>query len=141
MNSNSTPFNDETCLMMFNMFDRSKSGRMDLFGFSALWTYLQQWKGLFQQFDRDRSGSINSNEMQQALAQMGYNLTPQFTQKLVERFSPPRQRGVIYLDSFMQVCSQLQLMTQAFRERDTGMTGNARMSYEDFLGGSIIRLM
>ncbi|XP_041932138.1 peflin isoform X2 [Alosa sapidissima] len=140
LNSNSTPFNDETCMMMFNMFDRSRSGRMDLMGFSALWTYLQQWKGLFQQFDRDRSGSINSNEMHQALAQMGYNLSPQFIQKLVGRYSP-RGQGTMYLDRFIQVCSQLQTMTLGFREKDTGMTGNVRLSYEDFLGGAITRLM
>ncbi|XP_031441999.1 peflin [Clupea harengus] len=141
LNSNSTPFNDETCQMMFNMFDTSRSGRMDQFGFSALWMYLQQWKGLFQQFDRDRSGSISGTEMHQALSQMGYNLSPQFIQKLVGRFSPHNQQGAVYLDRFIQVCSQLQTMTHAFRERDTGMTGNVRMNYEDFLAGAIGRLM
>ncbi|KAL2079831.1 hypothetical protein ACEWY4_023624 [Coilia grayii] len=141
LNSNSTPFNEETCLLMFNMFDTSRSGRMDVFGFSALWTYLQQWKGLFQQFDRDRSGAISTNEMHQALSQMGYNLSPQFIQKLVEHHSPRGQQGAMHLDRFIQVCSQLQTMTQAFREKDTAMTGNVRMSYEDFLAGSIRRLM
>lgn len=76
-----------------------------------------------------------------ALSQMGYNLSPQFIQRVVERFSPPGQRGAMYLDRFIQVCSQLQTMTQAFREKDTGMTGNVRMNYEDFLAGNIMRLM
>lgn len=48
-----------------DMFDKTKSGRVDVFGFSALWVFLQQWRAMFQQFDRDRSGSINSNEMHQ----------------------------------------------------------------------------
>ncbi len=48
-----------------DMFDKTKTGRVDVFGFSALWTFLQQWRAVFQQFDRDRSGSINSNEMHQ----------------------------------------------------------------------------
>ncbi|XP_016094397.1 peflin-like [Sinocyclocheilus grahami] len=65
MNSNNTSFNDETCMMMLNMFDKTNTGRVDVFGFSALWTFLQQWRAVFQQFDRDRSGSINSNEMHQ----------------------------------------------------------------------------
>ncbi|KAH1175011.1 hypothetical protein KIL84_021425 [Mauremys mutica] len=65
VNSNWSAFNDETCLMMINMFDKTKSGRIDVFAFSALWRFIQQWKNLFQQYDRDRSGSINFSELQQ----------------------------------------------------------------------------
>ncbi|KAJ8387482.1 hypothetical protein AAFF_G00155830 [Aldrovandia affinis] len=124
--------------MMINMFDNTKSGRMDIVGFSELWVFMQQWRALFQQFDRDHSGCISGNELQQALSQMGYNLSPQFTQDLVARRS---HQGSIQLDHFIQVCTQLQLMTQAFRERDTAMTGNVRMSYEDFLSGTVARLI
>lgn len=47
------------------MFDKTKSGRIDIYGFSALWKFIQQWKNLFQQYDRDRSGSISYTELQQ----------------------------------------------------------------------------
>ncbi|XP_076864813.1 peflin [Brachyhypopomus gauderio] len=139
VNSNNSTFNDETCLMMINMFDKSKTGRIDVYGFSALWTFLQQWQALFHQFDRDRSGSINSSEMHQALSQLGYNLSPQFTQNLVGRYCA--RGNALQLDRFIQVCTQLQSMTQAFREKDTAMTGNIRMSYEDFLSSTVTKLM
>ncbi|XP_035242042.1 peflin-like [Anguilla anguilla] len=141
LNSNNSTFNDETCLMMLNMFDKTGSGRMDVFGFSALWAFMQQWRGLFQQFDRDRSGSISGNELQQALAQLGYSLSPQFAQGLVGRFSGRGGQGALQLDSFLQVCTQLQAMTLAFRQRDTAQTGHVRMSYEDFLSSAVQRLM
>ncbi|XP_072530924.1 peflin isoform X1 [Salminus brasiliensis] len=141
LNSNNSAFNDETCLMMLNMFDKTKSGRMDVFGFSALWMFLQQWRALFNQFDRDRSGSINSNEMHQALSQLGYNLSPQFIQSLLSRFCVRGMNNALQLDRFIQVCTQLQSMTQAFREKDTAMTGNIRMNYEDFLSSAVTRLM
>lgn len=72
---------------------------------------------------------------------MGYNLSPQFIQELVNRYSKGGVNGVLQLDRFIQVCTQLQSMTQAFREKDTSMTGNVRLSYEDFLSGAITRLM
>lgn len=53
------------CCSLADMFDKTKSGRIDLFGFSALWRFIQQWKNLFQQYDRDHSGSINFSELQQ----------------------------------------------------------------------------
>nr|XP_019946517.1 PREDICTED: peflin [Paralichthys olivaceus] len=141
VNSNWSAFNDETCLLMINMFDKTRSGRIDLLGFSALWDFMQRWRALFQQYDRDRSGSISGTELQQALAQMGYNLSPQFSETLVQRFTLRGGRPGIQLDRFIQVCTQLQSMTQVFRERDTTMTGNVRLNYEDFLSGAISRLM
>ncbi|XP_026205441.1 peflin [Anabas testudineus] len=141
VNSNWSAFNDETCLMMINMFDKTRSGQIDLFGFSALWDFMQRWRAMFQQYDRDRSGSISGTELHQALAQMGYNLSPQFSETLVRRFAVPGMRPGIQLDRFIQVCTQLQTMTQVFRERDTNMTGNIRINYEDFLSGAVTRLM
>ncbi|XP_028279609.1 peflin [Parambassis ranga] len=141
VNSNWSAFNDETCLMMINIFDKTRSGRIDLFGFSALWDFMQRWRAIFQQHDRDRSGCISGMELQQALAQMGYNLSPQFSETVVQRFTVRGMRPGIQLDRFIQVCTQLQSMTQVFRERDTAMTGNIRISYEDFLSGAITRLM
>ncbi|KAM9383619.1 peflin [Pholidichthys leucotaenia] len=141
VNSNWSAFNDETCLMMINMFDKTRSGRIDLFGFSALWDFMQRWRAVFQQYDKDRSGTISGNELHQALAQMGYKLTPQFSEALVRRFPMQRGQPGIQLDRFIQVCTQLQTMTQVFQERDTGRTGNVRLSYEDFLSSAIIRLM
>ncbi|KAM7372956.1 hypothetical protein PAMP_007844 [Pampus punctatissimus] len=141
VNSNWSTFNDETCLMMINMFDKTRSGRMDLFGFSALWDFMQRWRALFNHYDRDRSGCISGAEMHQALAQMGYNLSPQFSETLVRRYIVRGGPQGIQLDRFIQVCTQLQSMTQAFRERDASMTGTARLNYEEFLSGAITRLM
>lgn len=50
-----------------DMFDKTRSGRIDLFGFSALWNYIQQWRALFQQYDRDHSGSISGSELHQGI--------------------------------------------------------------------------
>lgn len=48
-----------------DMFDKTRSGRIDAFGFSALWDFMQRWRALFQQYDRDHSGSISAMELQQ----------------------------------------------------------------------------
>ncbi|XP_057640346.1 peflin [Chionomys nivalis] len=141
VNSNWSSFNDETCLMMINMFDKTKSGRIDVVGFSALWKFLQQWKSLFQQYDRDRSGSISSVELQQALSQMGYNLSPQFTQLLVSRYCARSATPAMQLDCFIKVCTQLQVLTEAFREKDTAVQGNIRLSFEDFVTMTASRML
>ncbi|XP_041273575.1 peflin [Onychostruthus taczanowskii] len=143
VNNNWSSFNDETCLLMINMFDKTRSGRIDVYGFSALLRFIQQWRSLFQQYDRDQSGSISFSELQQAFSQMGYNLSPQFSQLLLARYAQrsPNPNPSIQLDRFIHICMQLQSLTDAFREKDTAMVGNVRLSYEDFLTMVVTRML
>uniref|UniRef100_A0A8C5P8T9 Peflin n=1 Tax=Leptobrachium leishanense TaxID=445787 RepID=A0A8C5P8T9_9ANUR len=141
VNTNWSTFNDETCVMMINMFDKTGTGKIDVFGFSALWRFVQQWKTMFHQFDRDRSGNISHGELHQALSQMGYTLSPQLIQLIMARYGQRSANPTLQLDRFIQVCTQLQSMTEAFREKDTGRSGNARLSYEDFLTMTATRLI
>ena len=65
---------------MISMFDANKSGTIDVNEFGQLFSYVQQWRGIFMGFDKDRSGSIEAGEFSGALAQMGFNLSPQLVQ-------------------------------------------------------------
>ncbi|KAM4758094.1 peflin isoform 2-T2 [Cyanocitta cristata] len=141
VNNNWSSFNDETCLLMINMFDKTRSGRIDVYGFSALLRFIQQWRSLFQQYDRDQSGSISFSELQQAFSQMGYNLSPQFSQLLLARYSQRSPNPSIQLDRFIHICMQLQSLTDSFREKDTALVGNVRLSYEDFLTMVVTRML
>lgn len=71
------------CILFFllDMFDKTRSGRMDLFGFSALWDFMQRWRALFQQYDRDRSGSISGMELQQGIFCLWVDLRGWFTSR------------------------------------------------------------
>ncbi|KAM8796029.1 peflin [Eudromia elegans] len=141
LNSNCQPFRSDTCVLMLNLFDRSGSGRMDVYGFSALLRFIQQWRSLFQQYDRDQSGSISFEELQQALSQMGYRLSPQFSQLLLSRYAPRSASPSIQLDRFIHICLQLQSLTDAFREKDTALAGSVRLAYEDFLAMVVTRML
>ena len=58
VNGNWSNFSEEACRMMVDMFDRDRSGQINLQEFSSLFTYINQWKSLFESIDRDRSGFI-----------------------------------------------------------------------------------
>lgn len=86
-------------------------------------------------------GFIFSVSLLPALSQMGYNLSPQFTQLLLSHYSQRPSNSTIQLDSFIQICTQLQSVTEAFQEKDTGRTGSVRLSYEDFLTMTATRML
>ncbi|ELU02035.1 hypothetical protein CAPTEDRAFT_148620 [Capitella teleta] len=126
------PFNPETVRLMIGMFDRDSSGTINFQEFSSLWKYVTDWQNCFRGFDRDNSGSIDKNELQQALTAFGYRLSDSFYSLLVRKFD--RQgRGVIVFDDFIQCCVVLQTLTAAFRQHDTNQSGWITIGYEQFL--------
>ena len=67
------------------MFDTDQSGTINFQEFCGLWQYIQQWKGAFDRYDSDRSGSIEARELHQAFTDMGYRLSANFVHLIVTR--------------------------------------------------------
>merc|ERR1719308_795547 len=131
-NGDMSQFSQEACQMMINMFDSNLAGTIDVNEFGKLFQYINQWKAMFEGYDRDRSGQIDQGEFTQALQQMGYRFSPQFVQNLLAKFNPRERK--LTLDNFIIVSVQVKRLTDSFRSRDTQMQGSATMQYEDFIG-------
>merc|ERR1711970_1391314 len=132
VNGNMSKFSEDACRMMIDMFDANKSGTIDVSEFGQLFNFVNQWKGVFQGFDRDRSGSIELLELTQALQQMGYRFSQNFVNNVLARYDPKNRR--LTLDNFIVVSFQLKRLTDSFKRRDREMRGQAVMGYEDFVG-------
>ncbi|XP_033726832.1 peflin-like isoform X2 [Pecten maximus] len=132
VNGNWSHFNAETTRLMIGMFDRDFSGTINLHEFSALWNYIQQWKGVFEQTDLNRTGSIEAHELTGAFQRMGYSVSPQFATLVVCKFDTMGRRQLT-LDNFIQACVMLKTLTDNFMSRDPQRQGNIRLSYEDFM--------
>ena len=132
VNGNWSNFSEEACRMMVDMFDRDKTGQINIQEFASLYGYINQWKALFESIDRDRSGFIEHAELTQAFQQMGYRFTPTFVQNILAKYDSRTRR--LTLDNFIVVCVQIKRLTDSFRSRDREMRGQAMMQYEDFIG-------
>lgn len=118
--------------MMIDMFDRDRSGQINVQEFSSLFAYINQWKSLFESIDRDRSGFIEESELGQALQQMGYRFSQTFVQNVLNKYDGRTRK--LTLDNFIVVSVQIKRLTDSFRSRDGEMRGQASMQYEDFIG-------
>ncbi|EZA47633.1 hypothetical protein DMN91_012434 [Ooceraea biroi] len=125
-------FSDTACKLMIGMFDKEKNGTINISEFQALYNYVNAWLGVFRGFDHDKSGSIQESELNAALTQMGYKLSPQFIEFLIKK-SDLRGHQSITIDQFIVLCVQIQRFTEAFRTRDTDQTGTITIAFEDFL--------
>ncbi|XP_057291355.1 programmed cell death protein 6-like isoform X1 [Hydractinia symbiolongicarpus] len=131
-NGSWTPFNPETVRLMIGMFDQDRNGNINFQEFGALWKYVTDWQNCFRNFDRDNSGSIDKNELKQALTSFGYRLSEKFYDILIRKFDRTN-RGVITFDDFIQCCVVLQTLTSAFMRHDTNRNGWIEINYENFL--------
>jgi len=126
------PFNPETVRLMIGMFDHDRNGTINFQEFGALWKYVTDWQSCFRNFDQDRSGTIDKNELKQALTSFGYRLSDRFYEILIRKFDRSG-RGVITFDDFIQCCVVVQTITSTFQQYDKNRSGTIELRYEQFL--------
>nr|XP_054920540.1 programmed cell death protein 6-like [Dermacentor andersoni] len=126
------PFNPETVRMMISIFDRSRVGTVSFDEFVSLWKYIDAWLRCFKDFDKDCSGSIDRNELRDALTSFGYRLSGEAVDLLLRKYDRER-KGSINFDDYILCCISLQTITNAFKSYDTDRDGFITISYEDFL--------
>ncbi|KAJ9109546.1 hypothetical protein QFC20_003292 [Naganishia adeliensis] len=137
---------------MFSAMDIDQSGQLEANEVQALlakdhrWANIEpredcvkmDWYNIFQQFDRDRSGTIDRKELEQALNSFGYPLPSDLVRKLEKRYAPPkgkhdtRPRGVTF-DRFLMACVTVKHFTEAFRQRDVKKEGRLTVDYSTFM--------
>ncbi|KAI4544149.1 hypothetical protein R6Z07F_002913 [Ovis aries] len=129
-----SPFSLETCRIMIAMLDRDYTGKMGFNEFKELWAALNSWKQNFITVDKDGSGSVEHHELNQAIAAMGYRLSPQTVTTIVKRYS---KNGRIFFDDYVACCVKLRALTDFFRRRDHLQQGVVSFVYDDFLQGTM----
>ncbi|KAJ8722802.1 hypothetical protein PYW07_003982 [Mythimna separata] len=131
VNAQGQTFSETACNLMIGMFDKDRSGHINVEEFEKLYTYINQWLAVFKTYDTDQSGSIEEKELSDALTKMGFRFTPEFVSFLVKRCDS--KEGKVSVDNFIVLCVQIQRFTEAFRARDTQQNGTVTIGFEDFL--------
>ncbi|GKV34938.1 hypothetical protein SLEP1_g43270 [Rubroshorea leprosula] len=121
-------------LLMFlfkNPYDSLRIGPKE---FAALWGCLGHWRAIFDRYDRDRSGKIDSMELRDALYSLGYALPPSVLQVLLSKYDDRSGRKVeLNFDSFVECGMIVKGLTEKFKEKDTRYTGSATFTYDTFM--------
>ncbi|KAF8160377.1 hypothetical protein K438DRAFT_311338 [Mycena galopus ATCC 62051] len=145
INGDWTPFDLDTVKLLMTIFDTDRSGTITFAEFAGLWKYIKDWQGVFRHFDRDRSGSIEQNELRDALAQFGFNLSPNLLMLVERKYDPQAgpargregQRGQpapgITFDRFVRACVVVKQLHEAFGRLDTDRDGWIQIGYEGFM--------
>ncbi|THH05879.1 hypothetical protein EW145_g4474, partial [Phellinidium pouzarii] len=163
INGDWSPFDLDTVKLLMSIFDTDRSGTI---GFNEVicwpmeihqgasyttsvratieFIFRQDWQGVFRHFDSDRSGSIDGGELENALRQFGYNLSPQLMRLLLAKYDisaselTSARRGAgpppgITFDRFVRACVVIKQLTESFQRLDTQRSGWIQLNYDTFM--------
>ncbi|KAJ9184840.1 hypothetical protein P3X46_004527 [Hevea brasiliensis] len=120
-------------LLMFH-FTNTNIMNIGLKEFTSVFYSLQNWKDIFERFDRDRSGRIDSNELREALCSIGFAVSPVVLDLLVSKFDKSgRKDKAIEYDNFIECCLTVKGLTEKFREKNCSYSGSATFTFEAFM--------
>ncbi|XP_040869016.1 LOW QUALITY PROTEIN: calcium-binding protein CBP [Glycine max] len=92
--------------------------------FTSLFYSLQNWRSIFERFDKDRSGKIDYTELRDALLSLGYAVSPVVLDLLVSKFDKTGGKSkAIEYDNFIECCLTVKGLTDKFKEKDTAILG------------------
>ncbi|KAM8846700.1 calpain-3b isoform 2-T2 [Synchiropus picturatus] len=119
-------FSLETCRSMIALMDTDGTGKLNLQEFKHLWKKIKQWQVIFKRFDKDRSSSISSFEMRNAVNEAGFHLNKQLYDIIAMRYADEHLN--IDFDSYICCFVRLEGMFRAFHAFDKDGDGLIKLN-------------
>ncbi|KAI0512270.1 hypothetical protein KFK09_012909 [Dendrobium nobile] len=127
-------FSLRTVHLLMYLFTSSNIRKIGPKEFTSLFYSLQNWRAIFERFDRDRSGRIDASELREALLSLGYAVSPVVLDLLLTKYDKTSGKiKAIEYDNFIECCLTVKGLTDKFKEKDTMYAGSATFTYESFM--------
>ncbi|XP_073672818.1 calpain-3b [Garra rufa] len=124
-------FSLESCRSMIALMDTDGTGHLNLQEFKHLWNKIKKWKLVFTRFDTDKSSTISSFEMRNALTEAGFQLNNQLYDIICMRYA--NEHMELDFDSYISCLVRLEGMFRAFRAFDKDGDGIIKLSVFEWL--------
>lgn len=125
---------------MIKMFDRDGTRHISFQEFVELHDYLGKMRVAFDYLDKDRSGTLSCDEIQQAVVQAGYNITRHTLNILFKKFDF-QNKGSLQFDGYVQLCLFLGTARNVFSRAEQiqrqnniqgGQPGTIKLDFDAF---------
>ena len=128
-------FSPRTVRLMLHLFADNPADptRIGPNGFVSLWRELGVWHEKFMQYDRDRSGTIDVQELQQVLLSFHFAIPPSVLDMLVRKYDFSGHNRSIGYGQFVECGFIVKGLTEKFRDQDQARNGTATFDYTSFM--------
>uniref|UniRef100_A0AAY4E921 Calpain 8 n=1 Tax=Denticeps clupeoides TaxID=299321 RepID=A0AAY4E921_9TELE len=115
------------------------NGTLGLVEFHALWMKIQKYLEIFKAQDSDRSGTMSSHEMREALSKAGFQVNNAVLQVVVNRYA--NVQYAIDFNSFVDCLIRMEMLFRIFKKLDGDDSGKIHLDMQEVtcvLNGNII---
>uniref|UniRef100_A0A673J4K9 Calpain-2 catalytic subunit n=1 Tax=Sinocyclocheilus rhinocerous TaxID=307959 RepID=A0A673J4K9_9TELE len=112
------------------------SGKLGMVEFKILWTKIEMYLDIFCKNDKDKSGTMSSMEMREAIGKAGFSLNNPLHQIMVARYSDSNLN--IDFDNFVGCIVRLESMFKTFKMLDKDKTGTIELNFFEWLNFSML---
>uniref|UniRef100_A0AAY4EVT4 Calpain-3 n=1 Tax=Denticeps clupeoides TaxID=299321 RepID=A0AAY4EVT4_9TELE len=124
-------FSLESCRSMIALMDTDGSGNLNLQEFKHLWRKIKEWRSIFMRFDVDKSGTMKSFEMRNAVENSGFQLNNELYNIIAMRYADAHME--LDFDSYILCLVRLEGMFRAFRAFDKDGDGVIKLNVLEWL--------
>ncbi|XP_046577597.1 LOW QUALITY PROTEIN: calpain-9-like [Haliotis rubra] len=123
----------DACKSFVSLMDVDNSGRLGINELSYLWNHLRSWKKVFYQYDANKSGTMNSYELQRALPAAGYKVSHKTMVAIIFRYG--NENNGIELDNFLILLARLMKLFNIYSKHEAN--GHAEFTLQQLLEQSL----
>ncbi|XP_041815383.1 calpain-3b isoform X3 [Chelmon rostratus] len=124
-------FSLETCRSMIALMDTDGTGKLNLQEFKHMWRKIKAWQLIFKRYDKDKSCSISSFEMRNAVNDAGFHLNNQLYNIIAMRYADEHLN--IDFDGYICCFVRLEGMFRAFNAFDKDGDGIIKLNVLEWL--------
>uniref|UniRef100_A0AAY4E745 Calpain 8 n=1 Tax=Denticeps clupeoides TaxID=299321 RepID=A0AAY4E745_9TELE len=132
-------FTLDTGKRIMSLMDIDGNGTLGLVEFHALWMKIQKYLEIFKAQDSDRSGTMSSHEMREALSKAGFQVNNAVLQVVVNRYA--NVQYAIDFNSFVDCLIRMEMLFRIFKKLDGDDSGKIHLDMQEVtcvLNGNII---
>uniref|UniRef100_A0A803JV56 Calpain-2 catalytic subunit n=1 Tax=Xenopus tropicalis TaxID=8364 RepID=A0A803JV56_XENTR len=122
-------FSLDICRKLVKMVDLNCNGKLQLEEFRKLWSKIKEWEKIFTNYDKDRSGTMDVQELCLALEAAGFTLNNQLVESLCQKYGNNVRQ--VYFDSFLSCLAYLVCVFEQCRIMDKNKDGVICISKEE----------
>lgn len=124
-------FSLETCRSMIALMDTDGTGKLNLQEFKHLWKKIKEWQTIFKRYVVDKSCTISSFQMRNAVNDAGFHLNKQLYDIIAMRYAD--QHLNLDFDSYICCFVRLEGMFRAFNAFDKDGDGIIKLNVLEWL--------
>eukprot|EP01094_Clydonella_sp_ATCC50884_P017617 TRINITY_DN3093_c3_g1_i1.p1 TRINITY_DN3093_c3_g1~~TRINITY_DN3093_c3_g1_i1.p1 ORF type:complete len:256 (+),score=65.64 TRINITY_DN3093_c3_g1_i1:32-769(+) len=132
LNLGGNNFQPDVIQRLIRAFDYDNSGNVGMNEFVAMHKFLSAMRDSFYYFDRDRSNSLDFNELHQALVRSGYQISYQSMMAILPKFDKDLS-ATLSFDQYLDMCVWLGNMRKLMMHYDVRRMGNITLNFDQLI--------